>query len=294
MRYDLTDLRLFVAVADARNVSRGAAVCFLAPSTASLRIKHLEETLGVELFAREPRGVRLTRAGHVMLEHCRRCLAELEQMHADLAPYAHGVKGNVTLFANSTAVSSYLPDDLASFLRERPTVRVSLEERVSTEIVAAVAEGRADLGIVTWEEGHPELTFRQYREDELVVVTPSELRVGTRRGAHLVDCLAHPFVSLQSGTAIHTFLTNKTSALSRHMDIRVQVASFGAVLSLVRAGAGVAILPRSALPSTPVPGVKVVTLLEPWAVRQLQVCWRKDESRLSEHARALLKQLCGR
>jgi DNA-binding transcriptional LysR family regulator len=60
----------------------------------------------------------------------------------------------------------------------------------------------------------------------------------------------------------------------------------------VRAGAGIAILPRSAIPATPAPGLRVVTLLEPWAVRHLQVCWRKDESRLSEHARALLKQLC--
>lgn len=294
MRYNLTDIRLFVAVADAGNVSRGAAACFLAPSTASLRIKHLEEALQVELFEREPRGVKLTRAGHVMLDHCRRCLAELEQMHADLAPYARGVKGQVTIFANSTAVSHYLPDELATFLHARPTVRVNLEERVSHDIVAAVAEGRADIGLVTWDDDHPELAFHAYREDELMVVMPAGMRLGTRQGARLVDCLAHPFVSLQSGTAIHTYLTSRASALSQHMDVRVQVASFPSVVSLVRAGAGIAILPRWAVPGSPSPGIRTTKLLEHWATRRLRVCWRKEESLLSEHARAMVRQLCGK
>lgn len=294
MRYSLTDIRLFVAVADAGNVSRGAAACFLAPSSASLRIKHLEETLGVELFDRQPRGVSLTRAGQVMLEHCRRCLAELEQMHADLAPYARGVKGHVTLLANSTAVASYLPVDLALFLQERPSVRVHLEERLSREIITAVAEGRADLGIVTWADEHPDLTFRPYRQDELVVLAPAGARLGHRKGMRFVDCLSQPFVSLHSGTAIHTFLAGKASALSHHMDVRIQVASFGAVVSLVRSGAGIAIVPRSVIPRPAREGLKVLTLLEPWAMRELQVCCRKDESLQSDHVRALVRTLCGR
>ncbi|MGT2491955.1 LysR family transcriptional regulator [Cupriavidus basilensis] len=69
-----------MAVADAGNVSRGGATCFLAPSSASLRIKQLEQALGTPAVRAEARGVSLTRAGQVMLEHCRRCLAELEQM----------------------------------------------------------------------------------------------------------------------------------------------------------------------------------------------------------------------
>lgn len=292
MRYDLTDLRLLVAIADAGNVSRGAAACFLAPSSASLRLKHLEDTLGVQLFVRQPRGVALTRAGQVMVEHCRRCIAELEQMHADLAPYAHGVKGQVTLLANSTAVASYLPADLAAFLRDRPTVRVHMEERLSHDIVAAVAEGRADLGIVTWADEHPGLAFRPYRKDELVVIVPAALKLAKSRGLQFLECLAHPFVSLASGTAIHTFLANKAAALSQHLDVRLQVASFGAVISLVRSGAGIAIVPRSVLPPGSVPGMRVVALREPWAARELRVCWRKDGTRQSEHVRALLQQLC--
>lgn len=293
MHYSLVDLRLFVAVADAGNVSRGAAHCFLAPSSASLRIKQLEESLGTRLFVREARGVSLTRAGQVMLEHFRRCLAELEQMHANLAPYAQGVKSHVTLFANSTAIASYLPEDLSNFLRAYPAVRVSLEERLSHEIVSSVAEGRADIGVVTWNDEHPDVRFWPYHEDELVIVAPKEQALGQDGRARFVDCLAHPIVSLASGTAIHTFIVGKAAALGYPIDVRIQVAGFSAVIALVRSGAGIAIVPRSVLRNLQGDGVQTLGLQEPWALRRLSVCARSDEKLLSSHALALLEQLRG-
>lgn len=292
LRYDLVDLRLFVAVADAGNVSRGAASCYLAPSSASLRIKQLEESLGTALFVRGARGVTLTRAGQVMLEHCRRCLAELEQMHADLAPYGEGVKAQVTLFANSSAIASFLPDDLEIFLRAWPEVRVALEERVSHDIVAAVVEGRADLGIVTWDDEHPELRFTPYRADELVVVAPRSIALGEGGSVAFAECIRHPFVSLWSGSASHTFIVGKAAALGHPLDIRIQVAGFPAAVALVRSGAGIGIVPRSVLRNLADDGLNVLALREAWAFRQLKVCARRDDTNLSRPAKALLVQLC--
>jgi DNA-binding transcriptional LysR family regulator len=291
LRYDLVDLKLFVAVADAGNVSRGAAACFLAPSSASLRITKLEESLGAALFVRGARGVSLTRAGQVMLEHCRRCLAELEQMHADLAPYAEGVKAQVTLFANSSAIASFLPDDLETFLRAWPEVRVSLEERLSHDIVAAVAEGRADLGVVTWDDEHPALLFAPYREDQLVVVAPHSIALGEGGSVAFAECISHPFVSLWSGSAIHTYIVGKAAALGHPLDIRIQVAGFPAVVALVRSGAGIGIVPRSVLRNLAADGLSILTLRESWAFRQLKICSRRDDTSLSRPAKALLAQL---
>jgi len=293
LRYSLVDLRLVVAIADAGNVSRGAARCHLAPSSASLRIRQLEESLGTPLFKREARGVSLTRAGRVMLGHCRRCLAELEQMHADLAPYAHGVTSQVTLLANSSAIASFLPDDLGVFLRAHPDVRVSLEERLSHDIVAAVAGGRADLGIVTWDDEHPDLAFHAYRSDELVVVAPDGAALGRRDAVKFADCLAHPFVSLWSGSAIHTYLVGKAAAAGRSLDVRIQVAGFPAVVSLVRAGAGIGIVPRSVMRSLNRDGIAVLALNERWATRRLSVCAPRDPARIAGPAGALLAQLRG-
>lgn len=294
MHYSLTDLRVFVAVADAGNISRGAAACFLSPSSASLRIKNLEDSLRVQLFDRLPRGVTLTRPGQLLLEHSRRCLAELEQMHANMAPYAAGVKGHVTLFANSTAIASFLPADLTKFLQERPSVRVNLEGRISHEIVAAVATGRADVGVVTWDGDHPDLLFEEYRQDELVLLAPEGMKIAQRKSSRFTDCLAYPFVSLHNGSAIHTFLQNKAAVLGHHVDVRIQVASFAEVITMVRAGVGIAILPLSVATHSDLTGIRPVNLAESWAHRVLRVCWRNKPHALSEHALALVDRLCGR
>ena len=294
MTYSLVDLKLFVAIADAGNMARGAERCFLAPSSASLRIKQLEASLDTSLFLRGPRGISLTRAGQVMLAHCRRCLAELEEMHANLAPFAGGAKGQVTLLANSSAIASHLPDDLAAFLVNHPLARVSLEEHVSSDIVAAVAAGRADLGIVTWAEGHPELSFWPYHNDRAVVIAPLGAPLGHRGQAKFIECLDHPFVSLASGAAIHAFMSGKAATLGRTLDVRVQVASFSTVISLVRAGAGIAIVPLSVMGDKMDGGLKVLELNEPWAKRRLDLCVRKDEGVLSGYARELFRQLRSR
>ncbi len=291
MRYNLIDLRLFVAVADTGSISRGAEACFLAPSSASLRVKALEDSLGAPLFVRKARGMALTRPGQIMLEHCRRCLAELEQMHADLAPYARGVKTQVTVFANSTAIASYLPSDLQVFLRAHPQARVQLEERLSRDIVAAVADGRADLGVVTWDEEHPLLDFHAYRDDELVAVVPPGNALARQQSVSFEACLRHPFISLQGGSAIHTFLVGKAAFMGRSLDVRVQVASFTAVLALVESGAGISIVPRSVLQRRRQPGLAIVSLREQWSERHLRICVRRDDARMSRPAEALLAQL---
>ena len=108
MLYDLTDLKVFLAVAEEGNLSRGAERCSLAPSSVSLRIKGLEETLGTPLLIRQSRGVSLTPAGHVLVEHARRCMAQLAQMTTDLQPFANGLIGHVTFFANNNAISRIL------------------------------------------------------------------------------------------------------------------------------------------------------------------------------------------
>ncbi len=290
LRYSLVDLRLVVAVADAGNVSRGAARCHLAPSSASLRIRQLEDSLGSRLFRREARGVSLTKAGRVMLEHCRACLAQLEKMHADLAPFAEGVTSRIRLFANSSAIASFLPDDLGSFLALHPDVRVSLEEHGSDDIAAAVADGRADLGIVTMDDEHPDLELAPYRRDELVVVASAALPPTGRGAVRFADCLARPFVSL-AGSAIHQFLEGKAAAVGREFDVRVQVSGFPAVVSLVRAGAGLAVVPRSVLRHLADDGIVVLKLDERWASRELSICSPRDHARLPAPAQALLRQL---
>lgn len=291
MRYDFVDLRLLTAIADTGSVSRGAEACHLAASSASLRIRRLEEAIGAKLFDRTARGVTLTRAGHVMREHSRRFLAQVEQMHADLTPYVDGVNGHVTLFANSNAIASFIPQDIQPFLRSHEGVRIQMEERLSHDVVSAVADGRADLGVVAWDGSHPALKFYPYRRDELVVVAGNATKLPQANSISFADSLQFPFVCLQSGSAIHTFIVGKANALGRHLDVRIQVAGFQAVVALVRSGVGLGIVPRSIVQNAPLKGIRILSLPEEWAIRHLRICVPVDPSRISRHAMALLTHL---
>jgi len=293
MRYNLVDLRLFVAIAEEKNLTRGAARANLAPSSASHRLRLLEEDLGAALFERQPRGVALTRAGEALLRHARQVFAQIEQMHADLAPYAEGVRGHVTLWANTHATHSFLPDDLAGFLRRHPQVSVALEEHTSPDIVLAVARGEVEMGVVAGRIEGADVELIPYRADRLVLITPGAHPLSARARTRFADVLDFPFVMLHAGSAIHTFTTNAAAALGRHLDVRIQVRSFEAVCRMVGAGVGLGLVPRSAVPLAGLrePPV-VVDLDEPWAQRDLQVCVRRRTA-LSGFSGALLASLVG-
>ena len=279
MSYDLTDLRLFVAIAEAKNLTRGAERVHLAPSSASHRMRSLEESIGTALLLREPRGVSLTRAGEALLRHARQVFAQLEQMHADLTPYAKGVRGHVSLWANTHATHTFLPDSLATFLKRHPQVTITLEEHTSPEVVMAVARGEVDVGVVADLVEGAEVELIPYRTDRLVLIAPADHPLAQQASTRFVEVLDYPFVMLHAGSAIHTFTMNTAAALGRHLEVRIQVRSFEAVCRMVSAGVGLGMVPLSAVSAgashTP---LAVVELEEPWAQRDLKVCVRKRES----------------
>lgn len=286
MRYDLPDLRLVAAIADSGSLTRAAELVHLAPSSASHRLTQLEAALGVPLFQRHARGLTPTPAGESLLRHARQVFAQLEQMHADLAPYASGVHSQVTVFANTNAINCFLPEDLGDFLREHPHVRVSLEEQPSPAIVQAVASGQVEIGVVAAEGTFGELETLPYRRDRLVLVVPAAHPLAGRDEVAFAEVLGEPFVCLHAGSAIHTFMMNHAARLGGRLDVRIQVRSFNAVCRMVAAGVGIGMVPRSAA----VHGLKTVKISDPWAPRDLQLCVR-SRAALSPAALALLDHL---
>ncbi len=289
MHYDLTDLRLFVAIAEAKNLTRGAERVHLAPSSASHRMRLLEASIGTALLLREPRGVALTRAGEALLRHARQVFAQLEQMHADLTPYAKGVRGHVSLWANTHATHTFLPDSLSTFLKRHPQVTITLEEHTSPEVVMAVARGEVDVGVVADLVEGAEVELIPYRADRLVLIAPADHPLAQQASTRFAEVLDYPFVMLHSGSAIHTFTMNAAAALGRHLEVRIQVRSFEAVCRMVSAGVGLGMVPLSAVTEGSAP-LAVVELEEPWAQRDLKVCVRKRES-LSRFAADLVTSL---
>jgi len=292
MHYELTDLKIFLAVAEEGNLSRGADRAHLAVSSVSQRIKGLEESIGTPLLVRQARGVVPTPAGHVMIEHARRCVAQLEQMNADLLPYASGLAGRVTLFATNVVINSFLTADLGRFFGMYPNVRMTLEERMSTDITTAVAEGRADLGVCAPTTEQSDLEYLPYRIDRFVLLTSRNSRLGRDGIERFEACKNEPFVSLQQGTSLHAFLVGNAAALGMRLDIRVQVSGYAAIALLVSSGAGIGIVPKSAVTAEDYPNLRIVELADPWAKQDLRVCRRRERSAQDHFSQKLVEVLC--
>src|SRR5438552_10303186 len=140
MRYDLTTLEIFVAVAEEANLTRAAARQHLAVSAVSKRITELEALAEAPLLERLPRGVALTPAGQSLLHYARQMIKLVDRMKSELSEYAGGVKGHIRIHASTSALTQFVPKELEAFLNRYPMIRMQIEERVGAAIVAAVAD----------------------------------------------------------------------------------------------------------------------------------------------------------
>ncbi|MGY8526701.1 LysR family transcriptional regulator [Paracidovorax citrulli] len=292
MHYDLTDLRLFLNVGETQNLTRAAERSFLSLPAASTRIKQLEEAFQTQLLIRQVKGVRLTPAGEALLLHAREVFRELECLHADLRPYAQGVKGKVRLLANTTATNSFLASALSRFLSENPDVDVELEEQLSQQIVSSISAGAADLGIVAGGVATQDLDAMQLCSDELIVIAPVNHPLPEFKRLHFAELVdTCRFVGLNQFSAIQSFLDRIASGMGKRISLRIQVGSFDAVCRMVEAGAGIAIVPNSCARRYASRKVlRFIRLEDDWARRDLQLV-RRPGRELPKFAETLVEHL---
>src|SRR3954453_4400381 len=207
MRFDLSDLRLFLSVVEAGSITHGAERMHLAIAAASTRIRNMEAALGTPLLHRERQGVQPTPAGRTLVHHARILLQQTERMHSELAQYAEGIKGQVRLLSNTNALTEFLPEPLSDFLASHPQVNIDLEERLSDEIVAAVADGQADIGIVAGTEDVTGLEVLPFRVDRFVLVTASGNPLAAKERIAFADALDCDFVGLDRTSSLQRFLS---------------------------------------------------------------------------------------
>jgi DNA-binding transcriptional LysR family regulator len=291
-RLDLFSLSLFGLVARTGSISKGAELAHLAVGAASKRITDLEAALGIELFERHSRGVTLTVAGQALQRHAQRILGDVDQLEADLSDHASGLVGVVRLWANTSAVTQFLPRDISAFVEANPGIRIELEEQNSAEIVVAVLDGRADIGIFADRTPALGLQLLNYREDRLVLVVPRSHALARRRMLRFKEAVGFDFVSLSQDTSLARRLHAETEALGRRLKLRIQVRSFDAMCQMVAAGMGVAVLPRDAIaPHLRSMKLHEIAIEDDWAKRRLLIGLR-DVNAVSKHVRILIDHLC--
>lgn len=291
MHFDLTDLRLFVHAADEGSLTRAAARQHLSLAAASARIKALEAQSGLPLLYREARGVRLAPPGEAFLHHARGVLRQVDQLRADLQEYGGGLRGHVRVFANTTAVTDFLPDILPAFLAAHPRVNVDLQEKPNAEIARGVLDGRADVGIVAGAVDTLGLQAIHFSTDRLVLACAAAHPFAALPRIAFADTLPEDHVGLQAGSTLQTFLAQVTERLGQPLKLRIQLSSFDAMCRMIGAGVGVGIVPESAARRhQAASGLALVELADAWSVRERYVLVR-DRDRLPGYADALVEAL---
>lgn len=292
MRFDIADLRLFVAIVEAGSITHGAARANLALGSASGRVKQMEEAVGVPLLARQRFGVTPTEAGHTLLRHARTMLSSMQRMTDDLGEFAHGLKGTVRLLANTNALTEFVPEPVSHFLSNHPNVNIEVEERLSREIIEALNEGVADIGIVAASAHIGMLQTYDFATDRLCAVVPEDdAHFDGLREIGFVELLDHDFIGYGAGSAIQDYLEGHARSLHKRIRQRIQLRSFDAICRLVENGVGVAIVPESAARRCKkTMAVRVLRLRDKWALRKMRVCVR-DRETLPVYALQLLDHL---
>jgi DNA-binding transcriptional LysR family regulator len=262
----------------------------------SQQVKRLEKQTGVPLLERVGRGVMLTRHGRHLIEQGTRLLADLEELQAGLHQQAGTVAGHVRLTAFSTAMRGLIAPALPAVLAAHPHLRVTLAEHEPWDTVSLVASGQADLGVAhSWGDlplAVPDHLARAVVARDLAeVIVPRGHPLAGRAAVTPRDLVGEDWVATPEGTICRQWLLRMYDGTGRLPRIAHVSMEFDSHLALVRAGLGIALIPR--LGRSPLgPALAAVPAADPVPSREIVALHRASMSD-SPAIAALLAALAG-
>jgi LysR family hydrogen peroxide-inducible transcriptional activator len=244
---ELHQLRYFCAVAETGSFSRAAEQSHVSQPSLSQQILKLEDELGVRLFDRLGRSVRLTELGKTFLPRARAVLRELEAARGEVVEGKEFIGGLITVGVIPTVAPYFLPPRLTTFSRKFPQVRLTVVEEITPVLLDRLRAGTIDVAILALPiRGHEFETFPLLTE-RLFAALPKKHKLNSRPSLLLKDLRAEPFLLLRDG---HCFRDTAVAACDRarlHPQIVFESGQFSSLLSMVGAGMGVSIVPEMAI-----------------------------------------------
>lgn len=276
-RFDFVSIRLAVLCAQTGSLTTAARRCNLVLPAASRRLKDLESATGSQLFERHSRGLSITPAGRIFMRRGLALLQEMDGLLSELDDVRQGIARHLRLFAGTAAINQFLPPLMAQYTQLHPEVQIDLEEQVSEQVVQALREGRADVGVFVQGPDTEGLDVQDFRRDELVLILPKRHALVGKSPLAFADALDESWISLNPGAALLQQQQSAAMAAGRPLKLRMQVRSFDAVGHMVASGLGIALLPKlAALPIVQAMPLSWRPLKDDWAQRQMKVAIRKE------------------
>jgi len=286
MKIDILGVQAFIAIAD-RGSFQGAADALHVTQTAiTLRLRKLEEFLGVTLIERTTRSIALTEIGRDFLPQARRLLGELADALVEIRESGIARRGDVSIACVPTVGVQYLPRIMQAYSARYPHNRIKILDHASSAVAEAVLRREAEFGINIAGEHHPELVSLPLTEDRYVLICHEDHPLAKRRRIAWVQLQPYPLIFAGEVSGNRALLDPALKANSLALRSFYEVQRSSTAVGLVAQGVGVAVVPRLAIQKGAYPSVRMVELADPVVSRTLVLVTRKT-ARLSPAAQAL-------
>jgi len=290
MNANLRQFQAFVAIARFGSFTRAAKYLHLSQPALTVQIRQLEEAMGVRLFDRSTRMVRLTPTGRELVPTLERVLHEIDAVMINTKELASHVKGTVTIGALPSISSKLIPSTIAEFQKQYPGIVVRLRDVLAYRNVRLVKEEEVDFGIGTLRMPDPDIQFTPLLTDHLGVIFPAGHPLERQRSVTLKSLTPYPLILMDPETSVrdvvdHAFESIGVAAVPAFESIYPSVA-----LALVKAGLGITIQPSSSMELASSRGLKFRTIRHQGLTRQIGVIQNARRS-LSPSAEAFIQMM---
>lgn len=277
----LKDLRYLVAVADARHFGRAAAQCCVSQPTLSAQLKKLEAYLGVQLIERRPKRASLTEAGEAIVARARRILEASDEMVQLARTHREPLAGKLRVALLPT-IGPYLLPRVAQEVRKRlPQLELMLYEHQTAPMLAKLASGELDLGILALPVPLDGLDARKLYDEAFVVALPKHHRLARRSTLKVDDLAEETLLLLEDGHCLRDQALEVCSRARLQEKTDFRATSLETLRQMVAAGSGITLLPelasRGAYASAQ--GVAIRPFTRPHPSRAIGAVWRRSTAR---------------
>lgn len=239
---NLNHLSIFQAVAANGSVSAGAQKLHISQSAVSKQLGEFEQTLGVLLFDRLPRGVRLTEAGRLLQGYANNLVAVEAEAEAAIRDLKLGVRGRLRIGASRTVGAYLMPALLAQFRRRYPDVELFLQVDSTALIEQRLISGELDIGFTEGIVGSELLEYRVFASDELVLIAAPRHPITRLKPAPLAAVVQQPLLMHEVGSGTRAVTEKAFSAKQLTLRPSMTLASTEAIKHTVATGVGIAVL----------------------------------------------------
>jgi LysR family transcriptional regulator, low CO2-responsive transcriptional regulator len=244
---NLHQLEIFRAVAERGSVSRAAEALYLSQPGVSLQIKALEKSLGLPLFEKHGRTLRLTEAGHELLKYSERIFALLDETRQVMEELGGAQRGTVKVAASTTAGIYVVPPALGVFHRANPQIKLTLDVVNRITAQERLLNDEVDLAVMGLIEHPQDLEVEAFAPNELVVIAAPDHPLTLRRQIPLEALTGETLLLREQGSGTRTDVEAMFAERGIEVSVMMELRSSGAIKQAVAAGLGVAVMPLGAL-----------------------------------------------